>query len=89
MMTNNTHHSSILHFLGKVAWLITSLAAVHIGLNYFNINLLSNPNVVRFVPYINIAIGIAGVISLILLVMCCMATHKCDCGKGANCKCSC
>jgi len=82
------NHSPILHFLGKASWLIVALASIHIGLGYFNVNVLSHPSLIRFLPYISLAIGIAGVVSLILLVMCCVAEHKCDCGKGANCKCT-
>ena len=83
------HHSPVLHFLGKAAWLVTALASIHMGLSYFNVNLLSNPSLMKFVPYINLAVGVAGVVSLVMLVMCVMVTHKCDCGKGANCKCAC
>lgn len=84
------HHSPILHILGKASWLITALASIHMGLSYFNINLLGNASLIKFVPYINLVVGIAGVISLVMLVMVCMCKHQCDCGKGPNnCTCKC
>jgi uncharacterized membrane protein YuzA (DUF378 family) len=84
------HHSPIIHFVCKASWIITALASIHMGLNYFNINLLDNPNVMKFAPYINLIVGIAGVISLIMLVMWCMCKHQCDCGKSSsNCTCKC
>lgn len=82
MMHHHSHHSPIMHLLGKAAWLVTALAAIHMGLGYFNINLLSNINLIRFVPYINLLVGVAGVISLVMLVMCCMGQDHCDTKAG-------
>lgn len=82
-------HHPMLHLLGKACWLITALASIHMGLMYFNMNLMMNPSIIRFMPYINLVVGIAGVISLIMLIMVCMCKHKCDCGKGNNCTCKC
>jgi hypothetical protein len=76
------HHSPMLHFVGKAAWLITALAAIHMGLGYFNVNLLSSPSLMKFVPYINLAVGVAGVLSLIMLAMCCMHKDHCDTKAG-------
>jgi uncharacterized membrane protein YuzA (DUF378 family) len=83
------HHSPILNLLCKATWLITALAAIHMGLAYFNINLMMNLNVMRFMPYINLVVGVAGVASLLMLVMHFAHAHKCDCGKGNNCTCKC
>ena len=84
MMHHHSQHSPILYFIGKACWLITALAAIHMGLGYFNVNLLSNPNLMRFMPYINLAVGIAGVISLVMLAMCCMCKDHCDTKAGHN-----
>ena len=78
------HHSPILHFVGKVSWIITALFSIHIGLMQLGVNLLKHESLMRFMPYIHYTVGVAGLVSLVMLVMACI--KKCNCGK-ADCKC--
>ncbi len=77
--------SPLMKAVGKSAWLIAALAAVHVGLCPMGINLWHSEfmmtNLKPLVVPIHYVIGIAGVISLIMFVMACMGCPKCGSGK--------
>lgn len=69
--------------VGLVSWVVTALAAIHLGLlplghNIFNSEFLatSSPDFVRWIHYL---VGICGIISLVMLFMKFSSGHKCKC----------
>jgi len=60
------------HILGKITWVVTALAAIHLGLMPLGYNIftaqtfMSNPGLVDIIHYF---IGICGLYSFIKLIM--------------------
>ncbi len=73
------------HMIFMASWLITSLAAINIGLSPFGINFfMSDWMMTRFPAFImpiQYIVGIAGVICLITFIKACQG--HCDCGKNS------
>lgn len=70
--------------VGIILWALTSLGALHVGLMAMGYNLLAFAPLMSFAKPIEYIIGIAGLISFVLLVMhggCC-ACADCNCGSG-------
>ena len=84
-------HSPIMRLCAKIACIITSLAAINVGLNPFGYDFFMSEfymnNMMRWGNLVHYIIGIAGVLSLVHMVMKIM--HKgCACGdKMGNCDC--
>lgn len=91
------HNSPVMKTVSKVVWVITALASINIGLmpmgyDFFTADfLIGNMNMLNLIRYI---IGAAGVVSLIMCVMCCMkgdcgceprACSRCGAMTGCNC----
>lgn len=76
-------HGSIGKILGLLAWLVTSLAAINIGLMPFGYDFFKLPFVQNNLPQLvtpaYYIIGVAGVISLLLFFMS-VASGGCMCG---------
>lgn len=75
--------SSAWCIVGLISWIVTALAAIHLGLLPFGHNIFSSgflattsPDAIRWVHYL---IGICGVISLVMLFMKFNSGHKCKC----------
>ena len=71
--------------VGTIAWLLTSLASINMGLmtydarwNFFDMVLVQN-NFGALVEPLQYAIGVAGVISLVMLVQHCISMRSCGC----------
>ena len=73
------------HMIFMASWLITSLAAINVGLCPFGINFfMSNWMVTRFpaiITPLQYLVGIAGLICLIMFIKACQG--ECDCGKSS------
>lgn len=89
-------HSNV---IGKVCWIITALASINIGLSAMGYDIFMSEfvlmNLANLIQPMQYVIGLAGVVSLFMMVSCCMKSHKaCDgkscsrCGSmtGCNCK---
>jgi len=78
---------SLMKHIKKVAGLINSLAALHLGLSALGYNIFSYPMILdRFgwaLPYINYAFGVSGLVFLVMWVMCCVSCSSC-CSSGSH-----
>ena len=75
-----------LSIVGKVACLISALAALKIGLHELGYDVMASVGVVQGTPtsmYLHYVIGVAGLISLIKLGMC---GYACMTGSCSECK---
>ena len=76
-------HSPLVKIIAMLAWLLSALAAIHLGLLGIGINLWESDFVVRTLPWLmrpaHYIFGIAGLISLIMFVMSLTSPHCCRC----------
>lgn len=76
-------HNSVAKILGMVAWVVTALAAINVGLMPFGYDFFKLPfvqNSASWLPtYSYYIIGVCGVISLLLFFMA-IAAGGCMCG---------
>ncbi len=61
--------SPVMKLVGNVVWLITALASIHIGLMALGYNVLDMAHISQFSRTIDYVIGVAGVISLLMMIM--------------------
>lgn len=81
-------HSPILRFVGMIVWVITALAAIHMGLLAMGYDVIAKAGLSNMDTTIMYIVGISGVISLALFIM--MIFCKKGCGCGCQCSsCSC
>lgn len=77
------HSNPVFRILGLIAWVITALAAINVGLMSFGYDFFKLPfvqNNVAWLPtYSYYIIGVCGVISLLLFFMA-VAAGGCMCG---------
>lgn len=83
------YNSPVMKFLGMASWLITALAALHVGLVALGYDITSmaafqQANLQALVVPTQYIIGIAGAISLTMFIMALMGTCCCSCGNGGN-----
>lgn len=76
-------HNSLAKILGLVAWVVTALAAINVGLlpfgyDFFKLPFVQN-NIPQLVTPLYYLIGVAGVVSLVLFFMAC-TSGCCMCG---------
>lgn len=73
------------HMVFMASWLITSLAAINVGLSPFGINFFrSDWMMTRFpaiITPIHYLVGVAGLVCLITFIKACQG--DCDCGKSS------
>lgn len=83
------HGSPVLKFLGLTAWLITALVSLHIGLVAMGWDLTAmafvQNNLAMLIMPMRYIIGLAGLWSLIAMVMMLMGMGCCKCGCNADC----
>jgi uncharacterized membrane protein YuzA (DUF378 family) len=77
-------HSSPIHrFVGILVWLITSIGAINWGLVAAGYNLFDTPffqqNLANFLVPFQYIVGIAGLISLLMLIDVVARGHRCKC----------
>ena len=82
-------HGGIKAIVGMSAWLLCSLAAIHMGLiamgyNIFMTNFMQM-NMQSLIVPIHYLVGIAGIVSLGMFVMACMGGCGCN-GGSCGCK---
>jgi len=78
--------SPLLKYIGMLSWLITALASINIGTCVaFQFDVFKNPFVMNNMPWIVVpayyTIGVAGLISFLMLLM--AFFFGCKCGKGS------
>jgi len=77
--------SSPRHVVCMASWLITSLAAINVGLCPFGVNLLKSDWMMTrfpaFVTPLHYLVGLAGLVCLIAFVKACKG--ECDCGQSS------
>ena len=61
--------SPLMKTLGTIVWVITALASIHIGLMAMGYNVLDMAHISQYSRTIDYIVGIAGVISLLMLIM--------------------
>jgi len=82
------YHGGVLGIVGKVAWLITALASIKIGLHEMGYDVMGKLGVMQGTPtamYIHYIIGVAGLLSFAMLAMCfygCMTGACKECKSG-------
>lgn len=78
---------SLIRLVGLVAWVVTALVAINIGLIALGYNIAGTAfianNIAPYGKAIAITVGVLGLISLLMLSMACVG---CDC-KDDNCSC--
>ena len=74
--------SPVMRMIAKVALFLSSIAAIHQGLLALGYNGLEVLKLQEHAQVLGYIFGIAGVISLVMLVMWCM---KCRCSSSCNC----
>lgn len=80
-------NSGLMHFVSKVVWLLTALAAINIGLTQFGYDfylvdfVASKPSVVMVIRY---AMLVAGVLSLAMFAMRCSSGCSCACENSGK-----
>lgn len=82
------HCSPAMKIVAKISLLISSLAAIHMGLMEMGYNLVDTMKLAEYSRPLGYIVGIAGVISLVMLLMWCMKPH-CGCGSGSSGSCGC
>lgn len=79
--------SPIVKYIGMVTWFITAVCALHVGMKAMGYDLLmrfgleNNSTVNLYTEY---TMGVAGAISLIMLVMA-LTCRSCGCGSSCGC----
>lgn len=71
--------SPVMKMVGMAVWVITALGAVHVGLGALGYNLLAHPMFMSLARPLEYLVGLAGVLSLVMLVMhggCCWCGCK-------------
>lgn len=78
--------SPLVRCVGMISWAITAIASIHVGMQavghdlFMRFGLENNPMINMYAQYIT---GIAGVASLIMLVMA-LACKRCCCGESCS-----
>lgn len=76
--------SPAMKLVGHVVWVLTSVAAINVGLEPFGFDVWSYvPAAPEMLPMlVKYVVGASGVVSLVLFVMGCMSgNHGCSCCK--------
>lgn len=68
--------SPAMKWVGKIVWVLTALGAINIGLVPMGYNFLLSPTLAGVAVPLHYLIGVAGVVSLVMLVLKC--TRKCE-----------
>ncbi len=69
--------SPAMKIVAKISMLICSLAAIHMGLMEMGYNLIDTMKLAEYARPLGYIVGIAGVISLVMLILWCTKSH-CD-----------
>lgn len=71
----------MMKLIGNLVWLITALASIHIGLTIFGIDITSHTlfQHAMLMTITKYTVGIAGIISLLMMISSLMGGQKCDC----------
>lgn len=75
--------SPVMKFVGMAVWLITSLVAIFVGLELFNMNYLKMGFLAQYSTPVNYVILAAGIISLVMYVMA-LTGVGCGCCAGGS-----
>lgn len=78
-------HSPVMKLVAKLSIFLSALAGIHQGLMALGYNVLPMIKLQEYSHIINYVFGVAGVITLVMLVMWCVS-HHCECGSS-NCSC--
>lgn len=81
------HKSPAFRMIGMIAWVVTAIAALVIGLGVLGINvygMLDNAGLGAMIMFLDWAFLILGAVSLVMFFM--ALTHHCGCQDG---KCTC
>lgn len=70
--------------VAHIVWFVTAIGAIHLGLMAAGYNLIDTLHLGHLARTIDYIFGIAGVLSLIMLVMC--MTSSCCRACGADCR---
>lgn len=79
----NMMHTPAMRIVGKILWLLVTIGAINWGLdvlgyNLFNLNFVQM-NMPMIVQPLKVIIGLAGVLSLVHLIMHCTSDHCTSC----------
>jgi uncharacterized membrane protein YuzA (DUF378 family) len=80
--------SPLMKIIAKVSMFISALAAIHMGLMEIGYNALDVLKLGEYARPLGYIVGIAGLISLVMLCMWCMK-HHCTCDTKGSCTCGC